>query len=535
MLRTPVAPIHAGDRDRRGRSAPRAPCGRSRGRRSPRPRPRARAPRGPRARPPRRAAGCSCGTPARRRRRRRSPSRARRPPGCPGPRSGGRPPGRRWRMPKTIIAPRPRAARATRSGAVIRQERLPRVSASARSSSDVRACSSSSLEWAIASAASRSASARSARSRQLPGRCRSRACARPTSRPPRCAPRPTRPGRGSSPAGGGGSRGSRRSRPCGRPPGPAGRSRGRSRGTSRATRRSGCCARPTGESASTKPSSVSTSPVCAYGGRAVPRPRERLQVAAAVLLVAVDERRERHRGLPPGDAADADRPDAADEAHVGVAQRRAQLAAQVRVDDLGVLVHEHERLEVVARRGAVEQRVVAAEDRPDRRELVHLGVRARPPGGCPGRRSAGRPSGLVMEAPKAIIAEADECNCLGSGAADVERQGRIGRAHDLRGARLHPRGDRRLLRDRRGRRGRGRRQQRRAGHRGGGAQDRRPAGERAAPGLRSRDAPRARGRARRARRDLRARRHVPARGHRQAARLQRRVRRRASARAPRAS
>ena len=46
-----------------------------------------------------------------------------------------------------------------------------------------------------------------------------------------------------------------------------------------------------GESTSTKPSSVSTSPVCAHGGASSQRPRERGEVAAAVLLVAVDERR----------------------------------------------------------------------------------------------------------------------------------------------------------------------------------------------------------------------------------------------------
>src|SRR5215217_3378614 len=50
-------------------------------------------------------------------------------------------------------------------------------------------------------------------------------------------------------------------------------------------------------------------------------PRERRQVAAAELAVAVDERGPRDRALPPRDAADADRPDRADDADVSVAQR----------------------------------------------------------------------------------------------------------------------------------------------------------------------------------------------------------------------
>ena len=46
-----------------------------------------------------------------------------------------------------------------------------------------------------------------------------------------------------------------------------------------------------------------------------PRPREGRQLPAAVLLVALEERRKRDRPLPPGDAAHADRADAPDHTH----------------------------------------------------------------------------------------------------------------------------------------------------------------------------------------------------------------------------
>ena len=105
--------------------------------------------------------------------------------------------------------------------------------------------------------------------------------------------------------------------------------------------------------------------------------------------VAVGERRERDRALPPGDAAHAEGADAADQADCGIGQRRADRRAEVGADDLGVLMHEHERLQVVERRGAVEQRVVALEDRPDRRLVVDDRSRL---GGEP---DAGRRAGAV--------------------------------------------------------------------------------------------------------------------------------------------
>ena len=91
-----------------------------------------------------------------------------------------------------------------------------------------------------------------------------------------------------------------------------------------------------------------------------------------MLVVAVDERRLGDRALPPGDAAHSDRADASDDRDLGVAERVADLVAEVRVDDLGVLVDQHERLELVELRGLLEQRVVAAEDRADRREREQL-------------------------------------------------------------------------------------------------------------------------------------------------------------------
>ena len=78
----------------------------------------------------------------------------------------------------------------------------------------------------------------------------------------------------------------------------------------------------------------------------------------------MDDRGPAHRPLPPGDAAHADRADAPDHADLRVAQRGADLRAEVAIDDLGVLVDEHERLEVVALGDRVEHQVVAAEIEP---------------------------------------------------------------------------------------------------------------------------------------------------------------------------
>ena len=114
-------------------------------------------------------------------------------------------------------------------------------------------------------------------------------------------------------------------------------------------------------------------------------------------LVAVDERGERHRSLPPGDAPDVERADAADQADLRVAQRLAHLGAQVGVDDLGVLVHEHERLEVVALGGPVERRVVAWIE-PIAAHVAHESASAARP--MPGSAQRRNWSGLVIEQPK---------------------------------------------------------------------------------------------------------------------------------------
>ena len=116
-------------------------------------------------------------------------------------------------------------------------------------------------------------------------------------------------------------------------------------------------------------------------------PGERREIAAAELAVAVDERRPGHRALPPRDAAHADRADAAHDADLGVAERLAQLRAEAGVVDLGVLVQEDERLEVVALGDGVEEQVVGAEDRPRRGVRDHLGIRLRG-AADPGRRGA---------------------------------------------------------------------------------------------------------------------------------------------------
>ena len=148
---------------------------------------------------------------------------------------------------------------------------------------------------------------------------------------PRCAPAIHSSGsRTRARASGGGSRGSRPSRPCGRPRAPAGRSRGRSRAALRATRRSGRCARPTATARAGSRRACRPRRARAYGGASSQRPREGGQVAAAVLVVAVHERGERDRALPPGDAAHADRADAADHADLGIGERRARLRRRSR-------------------------------------------------------------------------------------------------------------------------------------------------------------------------------------------------------------
>ena len=79
--------------------------------------------------------------------------------------------------------------------------------------------------------------------------------------------------------------------------------------------------------------------------------------------VAVGEGGQRDGSVPPGDVADADRPGAAEDAHLRIAEALSHLRAEVRVDNLGVLVDEDEQLEVVELQGLLEEEVVVAEDR----------------------------------------------------------------------------------------------------------------------------------------------------------------------------
>ncbi len=84
--------------------------------------------------------------------------------------------------------------------------------------------------------------------------------------------------------------------------------------------------------------------------------------AAAELRIPVDEGAHDLRVVPPRDAVGIDRPDAAHHAHVGIRQGSPELPAEIGVDNLSVLVHQDQRLEVLARRDLLEQQVVAAKD-----------------------------------------------------------------------------------------------------------------------------------------------------------------------------
>ena len=103
-------------------------------------------------------------------------------------------------------------------------------------------------------------------------------------------------------------------------------------------------------------------------------PAQRRQLATAVLVEAVRERRPLHRPLPPGDAADVGSARAPDQPHVGVLQRLADLGDEIGIDDLGVLMDDDEGLEVTALLGLVEEQVVAPEDGPDRAVDEQLGI-----------------------------------------------------------------------------------------------------------------------------------------------------------------
>jgi len=67
-------------------------------------------------------------------------------------------------------------------------------------------------------------------------------------------------------------------------------------------------------------------------------PCRRRKLASTPLRVAVRERRPGDGALPPGDAADADRPGASDQRHLVIGERFPRLGAEVGVRDLGVLV-----------------------------------------------------------------------------------------------------------------------------------------------------------------------------------------------------
>ena len=57
---------------------------------------------------------------------------------------------------------------------------------------------------------------------------------------------------------------------------------------------------------------------------------------------------------------------------VRVAERRADLGAELRIDDLGLRMDQRQRLEVVAARGRVEHEVVGPPDRLDGSEREQL-------------------------------------------------------------------------------------------------------------------------------------------------------------------
>jgi hypothetical protein len=98
-------------------------------------------------------------------------------------------------------------------------------------------------------------------------------------------------------------------------------------------------------------------------GNVVGVPGHRRDLAPAVLGIAVGESRPGDGTFPPGDAADADRPRAAHDGDVRIAERLAYFRAELGIDDLGVLMDEDERLEIVTVHDAINDQVVVAEDR----------------------------------------------------------------------------------------------------------------------------------------------------------------------------
>jgi hypothetical protein len=75
-------------------------------------------------------------------------------------------------------------------------------------------------------------------------------------------------------------------------------------------------------------------------------PAEPGDVSATELVVAVSKRTPDLRTLPVGDAAGTDYPDAADDRYLGVGKGGADPVAEVRLDDLRVLMEEHQLLQM---------------------------------------------------------------------------------------------------------------------------------------------------------------------------------------------
>jgi hypothetical protein len=76
-----------------------------------------------------------------------------------------------------------------------------------------------------------------------------------------------------------------------------------------------------------------------------------------------------HLALPPGQRAHAARADRADDRHLRVGEQRAHERAEGRVEQLDVLMQQHERLETVDRGEVVERLVVGLVDRRGRLQL----------------------------------------------------------------------------------------------------------------------------------------------------------------------
>src|SRR6266511_2089716 len=98
------------------------------------------------------------------------------------------------------------------------------------------------------------------------------------------------------------------------------------------------------------------------------------EVASAKLLVLVAEGRPPHGTLPPGDAPDADGTRTTHDGDVRIGERLADRAAEVLVEQLGILMDENHRLEVLVLAGLVEDQVVVAKHRAGGLMLQDLGI-----------------------------------------------------------------------------------------------------------------------------------------------------------------